>query len=157
MTVWRVARMTAEALDTAVALHRLCFFDKSWDRADFARVLAMAGASGHMVLDARDGAPHGFLFDTLLGHAGEIITLGVAPDARRRGAARALLDDLFARARALGVASLTLEVADDNAAALALYEGLGFERVGLRPRYYRRKDGSTMDARLLRRIFRPEV
>ena len=59
------------------------------------------------------------------------------------------------RAKTLGVATLTLEVADDNAAALALYDDLGFERVGIRPAYYRRRDGALMDARLLRRILLP--
>ena len=91
----------------------------------------------------------------LLGTSGEIVTLGVAPGARRRGAARALLEDMLARARALGIASLTLEVAEDNAAGLALYRALGFEQVGRRRDYYRRPDASLMDARLLRRSLLP--
>ncbi|HKF73539.1 MAG TPA: GNAT family N-acetyltransferase [Stellaceae bacterium] len=157
MTVWRIAPATAETLDQAARLHALCFPGESWSRADFAGILEIAGASGRWAIDPADPAqePQGFLFDMLLGTAGEIVTLGVAPQARRRGAARALLEDLLGRARALGIASLTLEVAEDNAAAFALYRALGFEAAGTRRGYYRRPDASLKDARLLRRTLLP--
>ena len=71
---------------------------------------------------------------------------------RRQSAARALLADLFRRARARAIARITLEVADDNKAALALYLSLDFEQVGVRPRYYHRADGGETDAKLLSRI-----
>lgn len=154
MTQWRLARVVQADLADVAVLHGLCFPGEAWSREDFAGILAIAGASGHWATEAADPRqrPQAFLFDTLLGPAGEIVTLGVAPGARRRGAAGTLLADLFDRARALGVATLTLEVADDNLAALALYEAMGFERLGVRRDYYRRPGGAAMDARLLRRI-----
>ena len=157
MTGWRIVSATPEALEHAVRLHALCFPGESWSRSDFEGILRIAGASGHWATDPADPRqePQGFLFDMLLGPAGEIVTLGVTPGARRRGAARSLLQDLLARARARGVASLTLEVAEDNTAALALYESLGFERAGVRRAYYRRADSSVIDARLLRRTLLP--
>ena len=157
MTPWRIVPVTPATLEHAARLHALCFPGESWSQADFAGVLQIAGASGHWAIDPTDphGRPQGFLFDMLLGPAGEIVTLGVAPGARRQGVARALLEDLLARGRAQGVASLTLEVAEDNAAALALYRGLGFEPAGTRRDYYRRPDSSLMDARLLRRTLLP--
>lgn len=153
MTQWWIARIAEADLADAAVLHGLCFPGEAWNREDFAGILAIAGASGHWAFEVGDPQrrPQAFLFDTLLGPAGEIVTLGVAPGARRRGAARALLGDLFDRARSLGVATLTLEVADDNLAALALYESMGFERLGIRRGYYRRPGGGLMDARLLRR------
>ena len=157
MTSWHIEPATLQSLDHAARLHALCFPGESWSRADFEGILRIAGASGHWAIDpaASQREPSGFLFDMLLGHAGEIVTLGVAPAARRRGAARALVENLLARARALGIASLTLEVADDNAGALALYETLGFQPVGTRRGYYRRPDASMMDAQLLRRTVLP--
>ena len=153
MSSWEIARITDADLADVALLHGLCFPGEAWNREDFAGILAIAGASGHWAIEAGDPQrrAQAFLFDTLFGLSGEIVTLGVAPGARRRGAARALLADLFVRARSLGVATLTLEVADDNLAALALYESLGFERLGIRRAYYRRPGGGTMDARLLRR------
>jgi [ribosomal protein S18]-alanine N-acetyltransferase len=157
VTRWRIVPVMEETLDRAAALHALCFPGESWSRADFAGILEIAGASGRLAIDLADELqqPQGFLFDMLLGSAGDIVTLGVAPAARRRGAARALLEDLLARARGLGVAALTLEVADDNAAAFALYRALGFEPAGTRRGYYRRPDASVVDARLLRRSLLP--
>lgn len=152
MTRWRILPVTSTALDAVAALHARCFPGENWDGQDFAGVLAMGGASGRWVVDVTDlqQRPIGFLFDLLASPAGEIVTLGIAPEARRHGAARALLADLFVRARARKVGSITLEVAADNAPALILYESLGFARIGLRAGYYRRPDASLMDAHLLR-------
>lgn len=67
------------------------------------------------------------------GYIGNVCT---APQHRRRGVARALLAELESRSRRLGLAFLTLEARASNAAAIALYEGAGYERVGTRPGYY---------------------
>lgn len=49
----------------------------------------------------------------------------------------------------MGATRLFLEVAEDNAAARALYDRLGFEPAGRRPRYYSRPNGPAVDALLL--------
>ena len=102
--------MATEALDRAAELHGLCFPGESWSRADFQGILQVAGASGHWAIDPADPdpKPQGFLFDMLLGRAGEIVTLGVAPGARRQVVARTLLEHVLALARALFITSLTL-------------------------------------------------
>ncbi len=62
----------------------------------------------------------------------EILNLAVDPPARRKGVARRLLEEELER----GQGSCFLEVRESNAAAIALYEGSGFRRVGLRNDYY---------------------
>lgn len=52
--------------------------------------------------------------------------LVVAPDHRRRGVGRALLEAVAAGARELGCCRVTLEVRQDNAPARALYAAVGF-------------------------------
>jgi ribosomal protein S18 acetylase RimI-like enzyme len=54
--------------------------------------------------------------------------LGVAPEARRRGIARALMADCMDRARASGKTFLTLHTTERMAAAQRMYESLGFVR-----------------------------
>ncbi|GAB3812324.1 GNAT family N-acetyltransferase [Tessaracoccus terricola] len=54
----------------------------------------------------------------------------VAPEHRRQGLGRAVSETLLAVAAAHGVERVLLEVERDNAPAIALYRGLGFEPLG---------------------------
>ena len=58
--------------------------------------------------------------------------LAVAPEARRAGVARALLDDAVAQARAVGLAGVALDTALNNGSARKLYESSGFDRRDVR-------------------------
>ena len=69
-----------------------------------------------------------------------ITVVAVDPDERQRGHGHCLLLALLQRARQDGAAHATLEVSDDNIAALALYNRAGFRTAGRREGYYR--DGS---------------
>ncbi|GAA4400708.1 ribosomal protein S18-alanine N-acetyltransferase [Tsukamurella soli] len=104
------------------------------------------------VYAARDGEVLiGYAAIGLLGSAAEpeseIHTIGVDPAHQGRGVGRALLAALLADAEAHG-GPLFLEVRTDNDRAIELYERVGFERVGLRKRYYR---PSGADAYTMRR------
>jgi ribosomal-protein-alanine N-acetyltransferase len=66
----------------------------------------------------------------------EILTIGVAPEARGTGLGARLLDTAAAVARDAGAAKLFLEVSARNAPARALYTKAGFTQVGRRRRYY---------------------
>ena len=80
-----------------------------------------------------DNAAVGFLLSrqTAQGER-EILNLAVAPSMRRKGVALRLLEHELER----GEGSWFLEVRESNAAAIALYEGVGFRRVGRRKDYY---------------------
>jgi len=66
----------------------------------------------------------------------QVLNVGTAPEARRRGVARALMDQAVEVGRRKGARRSTLEVRRSNAAAIALYRSLGYREVGMRPRYY---------------------
>jgi ribosomal protein S18 acetylase RimI-like enzyme len=55
--------------------------------------------------------------------------LGVHPDTRRRGVARALMDACFAAARDAGRSRMTLHTTHRMTVAQAMYEGIGFVRL----------------------------
>lgn len=84
--------------------------------------------------------------------AGEahLLNLCVAVDSRREGYGSLLLETLVGHARRSGAERIHLEVRPSNEAALALYQAHGFERIGLRRRYYRARMGNE-DAILLAR------
>jgi putative acetyltransferase len=74
--------------------------------------------------------------------------LMVAHDARRRGVGRSLMEAAEDWARDVGVSKIELHVFPYNAPAIALYEGLGYEREGLRRLHYRRGE-DLLDAVLM--------
>ena len=120
-------------------LHAACF-DEAWDTAAIARLLAMPGAFALLAL--RAGDPIGFVIARQAADEVEIVSLGVRPDARRVGAADAMMRGVLDRAT--GAATCFLEVAEGNAAARALYLKLGFAQAGRRPRYYGNEDALVL-------------
>lgn len=116
--------------DTAAlaSLHAAAFA-RPWDAPALQELLAGPGVFAF-------AAPSGFVLARAAGGEAEILTLAVSPSARGKGLGRALMQAAAARAVTLGAQSLFLEVGADNPAALALYNGLGFQRVGSRKGYY---------------------
>ena len=58
----------------------------------------------------------------------EVRLVAVAPEARGRGVARALMEECIRRARAWGATSLGLHTSRSMSTAMALYARMGFER-----------------------------
>ena len=116
-------------------------FAKPWDESALKELLAGPGVFAFI-------APSGFVLARAAANEAEILTLAVKPSARGRGLGRALMLAAATRAATLGAESLFLEVGADNPAALALYNGLGFARVGARKGYY--ESGSQGDALVLK-------
>ena len=69
------------------------------------------------------------------------VGLMVADDYRRRGIGNALMESAENWARAVGVRKIELHVFPHNEAALALYDRIGYRRVGTRRGHFRRRDG----------------
>jgi ribosomal-protein-alanine N-acetyltransferase len=66
----------------------------------------------------------------------ELDSIAVLPTARRKGLGAALLNAVLDWAANQGAHHLGLEVRSGNAAAIRLYQRLGFRTEGVRPRYY---------------------
>ena len=94
---------------------------------------------------------------TVVGYAGlwfdgdvsQVMTIGVAHAVQRQGVGTALLVALVERSRELGASAVLLEVAVDNAPAMALYERFGFEVLTRRRRYYQPEDVDAWTMRLV--------
>jgi ribosomal-protein-alanine N-acetyltransferase len=131
--------VTAQSL---AALHAEAF-ETPWSARDLAEVLAQDGVL-HL------GDDKAFLLLRVVADESEILTLAVRPSARRQGLGARLVTAAIGRARDMGAKFVFLEVAADNAAAIALYEKAGFERAGVRRGYYARKGAPAADGLLLR-------
>lgn len=135
-------------------MHAECFPDDPWETAALERILALSGVFGYVAW--RADQPVGFIVARDLGEEAEILSLGVLPATRRLGIGSALLEAVIAQARQRQLSSIVLEAAADNEPARQLYDGVGFVRVGQRPRYYRR-DQCAVDALILRLGIRQSV
>jgi ribosomal-protein-alanine N-acetyltransferase len=135
-----VAEFSGDTAPLAV-LHAACFPD-AWDAA---AITALLVTPGTFVFRSDDG----FVMARAVAGEAEILTLAVVPQARGRGLGRALLQAAIVKAKALGAQAMFLEVGTDNPAALALYAGLGFTKVGDRKAYYASGSGGR-DALVLR-------
>ncbi|MGE0269664.1 MAG: GNAT family N-acetyltransferase [Alphaproteobacteria bacterium] len=145
----RIEAADASRADVLASLHAACL-EEAWPAADIATLLRQPGVFAALALDA---APVGFMLWRVAADEAEILSLGVLPAARRHGIATALLDAAVVSLLAAGVASLFLEVAEDNRAALAFYRTRGFGEAGRRSRYYRRKNEQDADALVLKLTF----
>jgi ribosomal-protein-alanine N-acetyltransferase len=80
----------------------------------------------------------------------ELEFLFVAPDQRRSGVGRMLVDAVLGWAEELGAQQVWLEVRPSNQAAQSLYRACGFATTGSRPGYYAnpREDALLMGRQL---------
>ncbi len=116
-----------------------------------AALIASSSTVGAAALDPVSGRLRGFILSRLAGDEAEILTIAVDTEHQGRGAGRALLSENLRQAANAGAKAMFLEVAKDNAPALALYERFGFVKVGERAGYYRRADGTRATAIVMRK------
>jgi ribosomal-protein-alanine N-acetyltransferase len=126
-------RLGKNDLDELMALERECF-SAPWGREQYA--LGLEKGAFHVFGLKREGRLAAYA--SFLAAAGEmeVLNIAVIPEYRRMGLARRLLGLVLGISRALGAKKAFLEVREGNRAARALYEGAGFEQVGLRKGYY---------------------
>lgn len=144
----RLRRMTPADLDRVVAIEK-DGFAHPWSRELVERELAHAWS--RIVLAVEDGPDGqerilGFVIYWVVHDEIHVLNVATAPEARRRGVGRALMDAAADEGRRRGATLVTLEVRRSNAAALALYRALGYRQVGVRPGYYaeEREDAIVM-------------
>ncbi len=93
---------------------------------------------GFLLLATSNGEPaSGYAAFRHGGGEAEMLRLAVNPGERRRGVARALVENGLQRLRQEKAQTCFLEVRKDNEGAIAFYQALGFTRVGRRRNYYR--------------------
>ena len=89
------------------------------------------------VAEDEDGRVLGYVGVHFVADEGFITNVAVSPAARRRGVGRALLQALTDYGTTQRMYRITLEVRVSNTPAIALYEGMGYTRDGVRPGFYR--------------------
>ena len=140
-------RAAAESdLDAIWGIESSVFGAEAWSREMMREELTAPHRSYLALVDGSD-AVLGYAGLLAVGTEGDVQTIAVSPGARGEGHGRRLMNALLDEAERAGVREVFLEVRADNPVAQTLYRSLGFEALGVRPRYYQ-PDG--VDAVIMR-------
>jgi GNAT superfamily N-acetyltransferase len=120
----RALREAPEAFETTFADANARPFE-SW-RQQLEQLATFIAVVDELDVGMARGAPHDERNDTA-----DLISMWVAPEARRGGVGSSLIEAVAAWARAEGFQRLLLDVADGNASAMALYTQAGFVATGV--------------------------
>lgn len=78
----------------------------------------------------------------------DIMNIVIKKTYRNQGIGTLLLENLILLAKDLNISTLFLEVNEQNKPAIHLYEKLGFEKLGVRKKYYNNNNGIIMKKNL---------
>ena len=136
--------LRAEDLEAAHALDQACFeAGIAYSRTELRWLMRRPGAIG-LAAD-EGGSLAAFAIAERRGRRGHLVTIDIAPGARRRGLGRRLFAEVSGRLAEAGAREIRLEVDVRNAGAIRFYESLGFMKTRtLRGYYGRGRDGYEM-------------
>ncbi len=144
MIIYRIA--TAFDLPVFVSLDKELFPYSPWSSSQYKE--EFSSPTRHFVVALDDQ-------QSIVGYAGvfapgaaeaDVLTVGVVPEHRGQGIAKALMALITDWARAQGSTAMMLEVKTDNLEAIGLYESLGYSKLNVRKDYF----GAGLDAQVMR-------
>lgn len=141
----RIVKMQPEHVAAVAEMERQCFSDP-WSEKSVASELDNP-LSLWLIAEA-DGVVAGYVGSQTVLDSADMMNLAVSQDFRRQGIGEQLVNSLTEALAEKDVKTLLLEVRISNEPAKQLYQKLGFEIVGKRPRYYEKP---REDALILRK------
>ncbi len=128
-------------------------FERAWGISEFEALLCEKAVCAH-IAETGFNQPCGFILSRIAADEAEILSVAVAKNARRKGVGRQLLSVHLSALAQSGAKAVFLEVDELNLAAIALYRHFGFATVGTRKAYYKRTDGSSPSALVMKRCLK---
>jgi ribosomal-protein-alanine N-acetyltransferase len=144
MIIYRIA--TAFDLPVFVSLDKELFPYSPWSSSQYKE--EFSSPTRHFVVALDDQ-------QSIVGYAGvfapgaaeaDVLTVGVVPEHRGQGIAKALMALITDWAKAQGSTAMMLEVKTDNSDAIGLYQSLGYAKLNVRKDYF----GPGLDAQVMR-------
>ena len=128
-----IREMKMEDVPAIAELEKICFSDP-WSADSISSELN--NRLSYWLVAVVDGNVVGYVGSQSVLDSADMMNIAVAPEYRRMGIAKALVDALVVYLQNNHIRFLLLEVRVSNEPAITLYQKLGFEQVGKRPRYY---------------------
>lgn len=134
--------MTPEDIPFIVEIEKQCFED-SWPEDGFLREIENKKVAVYMVL-RMDGIVRGYIGCWVILSEAHIIKVAIDPACQNKGLASLLLLKFMREAISRNTHWATLEVNENNASAIRLYEKFGFTRVSVRKKYYNENEDAYL-------------
>ncbi|AGC45935.1 ribosomal-protein-alanine acetyltransferase [Myxococcus stipitatus DSM 14675] len=143
-----IRRMTLDDLAAVMALEQAAF-KNPWSAELLKRELEHEWSTILLVEEPRESVPPlllGLAIFWIVHDEVHVLNVATAPQHRRRGVARAVMEEVLERGKGRRCSLATLEVRKSNEPAIQLYRSFGFRPVGIRPNYYadEREDAVVM-------------
>ena len=129
----KIRSWTKEDIKTIAQMEARCFSDP-WSEDSLESVLHYDWQHTFLIEDG--GQVCGYACLLCLYEVAEVANIAVDIPYRGKGYGELLLAEMLKKAVELGATRALLEVRVSNEVAIGLYEKLGFERYGVRKRYY---------------------
>lgn len=129
-----IRRMTLGDVDAVHAIET-AVFPTPWSHDSFVYEMTQNACARYLVV-LRNDEIIGFAGAHIIFDEGHVTNLAIREEWRSQGIGRALFAALMQYIANLGVRYATLEVRASNTRAQNLYASMGFQRVGVRKRYY---------------------
>lgn len=129
-----IRKMTLSDVDQVYDVEKLTF-SLPWSRDSFQNELSHNHFAHYLVLEL-EGKVVGYGGMWLIGDEAHITNIAIAPEFRGRKWGEKLLVAMKHYAIHRGAVAMTLEVRISNHVAQSLYQKFGFEKTGIRPKYY---------------------
>lgn len=139
MVIYR--RMTPEDVPSISKLEEETF-SMPWSADSFLEMISKEDARYYVAEE--DGRILGGCGVLMVAGEGNITNVVIAKEVRNRGIGTAMLRHLMAEGDEEGLTAYTLEVRVSNAAAIHVYEKLGFVSAGIRPGFYEKPAEDAM-------------
>ena len=136
---------TKKDIDKIAQIEAFSFIDP-WSKSNLEDVLKYPYYKSFLLEEGGQVCGYGCI--TVMFERAEVANIAIAAPFRGRGLAKFLLHTMHNAAKMLGAEESFLEVRVSNATAIALYEKCGYERYGIRARYYGNEDALLMRKRL---------
>jgi ribosomal-protein-alanine acetyltransferase len=125
-------------LEKLYEIEKQCFETEAFTKSQIANLLTDYNSIG--LIAKADGEIVGFIIGTLYfersSAVGHVLTIDVSPSHRRKEIGLRLIQEIVGIFRQRGAKTSSLEVREDNIAALRLYEKCGYKKVGKLKNYY---------------------
>ena len=142
-----IGEMKEADLDRVMAIEKRSFI-APWTKRLFRETISFPLSFNLVIRKKVDNEVVGYANFYVIGDEVQVLNIAIDPDSRKKGYAARLLGHAIGVLSADKVKEFFLEVRTSNADAIRLYQGFGFEKIGIRKKYYTETNEDALVMRL---------